>query len=755
MYIWDVHNNTVSNAQSITTNMSGKSIPLIADIDNDKELEILIQCAASDGNRSRCYKYNASTRTFTYLWGFAPDEDSYSTTATLFDFNQDGKNEVLLADQSRVRILNGSGKSHITGADTVAVYTMAAMVFGYGTCMQYPIIADVDDDGSAELIAIGTPGAAGASTQDGSLNLFKSSTAQPWAPARKVWNQYMYNAVHVNEDLTVPSAQLSPATAFPGKDGLNGTADDVRPFNNFLQQQTFLNTNGNPYFLLPDVLTTPTIVSSLVFGDSVSIKIGLINRGDAAIGSPIYVSLYKESIPQTFASPFFTDSAYIVIMPGDTDYVFVRIPDVTLFQPLGNIVVRLNDNGSLFPFQAECDTLNNTLTILNPAYHQLAKKSATLFLLPSSAQIAHNGAYSNPVATLHGEEIEYRISAVNAFAAAQTIEIRDTLPAYLHYLSGKSNISPVTDPPPTVGTPLREALYWSVVNVSSTDSAVVTFRATPQAGVCASQPMYINQAWVTVGGARVPTNSTYHQGAGITLVTFSAGFGGHIYNAVEQALDYGASPHSGVVVVPDEGYRFAGWSHTDYPSLRGETCRAQSGILLYETLIVFGDVSLNADFKPESYPIVYHLYGGENAGLNPATYTIETESVTLGMPEKAGDIFIGWTGSNGDEPQLLVTIPQGSTGERIYHANYLNSIPRKFIDVEPEKDETDRIWAAEDMLYVKTSKPGSIVRIYSPEGFLQRLQTILHRGETTIKLPGGLYIVTLNNGLGKKIMIND
>ena len=51
-YVWDVHNNTVSQPLTINTWFSGKSIPMIADIDNDGLLEILIQCAASSGGET-------------------------------------------------------------------------------------------------------------------------------------------------------------------------------------------------------------------------------------------------------------------------------------------------------------------------------------------------------------------------------------------------------------------------------------------------------------------------------------------------------------------------------------------------------------------------------------------------------------------------------------------------------------------------------------------------------------------------------
>jgi len=123
-------------------------------------------------------------------------------------------------------------------------------------------------------------------------------------------------------------------------------------------------------------------------------------------------------------------------------------------------------------------------------------------------------------------------------------------------------------------------------------------------------------------------------------------------------------------------------------------------------------------------------------------------------PEKEGDWFIGWTGSNGDVPQLTVVIPKGSTGERVYYANYLRS-GRMTGNLNPEDTGADKIWASKGVLYVKTSTPGSIVRIYSPEGILLRLQPILHSGQTTIQLPAGLYVVTLNNGIGTKAVIND
>ncbi len=72
----------------------------------------------------------------------------------------------------------------------------------------------------------------------------------------------------------------------------------------------------------------------------------------------------------------------------------------------------------------------------------------------------------------------------------------------------------------------------------------------------------------------------------------------------------------------------------------------------------------------ESYNIDYMLYGGLTDPENPKTYTNASETFTLVNPTKPGYSFSGWTGSNGDTPQMEVTIESGSTENRTYTANF-------------------------------------------------------------------------------------
>ena len=155
-YVWDVHNGQVSNPLSINTNRSGKSIPLIADIDNDGMLEMVLQSGASTNRQIQAYKYNANTQSFSLMWDMVPDEDTFSNSFSAFDFNQDGLLELIICDQSTLKIVNGSGKSHLTHNDTVPMYVLSSLPYSEVTIMQYPVIADVDADGSAEIVSVGS-----------------------------------------------------------------------------------------------------------------------------------------------------------------------------------------------------------------------------------------------------------------------------------------------------------------------------------------------------------------------------------------------------------------------------------------------------------------------------------------------------------------------------------------------------------------------------------------------------------------------
>ena len=107
-----------------------------------------------------------------------------------------------------------------------------------GTGIEYPVVADINGDGSAEIVVTGVIDQHfSIDIGYGAVHVF--GNPQNWGPARKVWNQYMYHVTNVNENLTIPTYCFNTATVFTGQDGTIR-----RPYNNFLQQAPYITQYG-------------------------------------------------------------------------------------------------------------------------------------------------------------------------------------------------------------------------------------------------------------------------------------------------------------------------------------------------------------------------------------------------------------------------------------------------------------------------------------------------------------------------------
>ena len=111
------------------------------------------------------------------------------------------------------------------------------------------------------------------------------------------------------------------------------------------------------------------------------------------------------------------------------------------------------------------------------------------------------------------------------------------------------------------------------------------------------------------------------------------------------------------------GYTFAGWTGTGLTE-QTTTVTIPSGST--------GNRSYVAHYTPIVYTITYSGLSTEEIATvnNPTSYTIEDNAITLANPTRDGYTFIGWTGSNGNVPQLNITINHGSTGNKEYTANF-------------------------------------------------------------------------------------
>ena len=118
-----------------------------------------------------------------------------------------------------------------------------------------------------------------------------------------------------------------------------------------------------------------------------------------------------------------------------------------------------------------------------------------------------------------------------------------------------------------------------------------------------------------------------------------------------------------------------------YEAVKGEEWKNSDGSKTYSQTTQYqasdlcdaknGDCTavLYVNWTPINYTITYKLNNG-TPGENPDSYNITSDDITLNNPTREGYNFTGWTGSNGETPEKIVTITKGSTGNKTYKANW-------------------------------------------------------------------------------------
>ncbi len=337
IWVWDPRNSSII-ASAIAGDIGG--VPFVGDISGDCSPEIGMTFV----NELRMYEYDG-TQQLKLLYSLPTTDGTGHTGITMFDFNQDGRQELVYRDETDLRILEGS-----TG-NTLASYPMIS-----GTGMEYPIIADVDNDGEAEILIHGND-------NDDFENLriycFESAGA-PWAPARSVWNQYGYHVTNVNDDLTIPRQPQNQAATLEGHENcLRPTCPT--PYNAFLAQATYRTQEGCVQFPAADLS-----IEILDYGctpDSLTVCMEVINVGSRPVTETVGIACYPDDPLATSAAPLATtvvnisDTAQV-----DTVCLSFAIPP----SGLDGLYATINDPGSVptpFSFPStniiECNYANN------------------------------------------------------------------------------------------------------------------------------------------------------------------------------------------------------------------------------------------------------------------------------------------------------------------------------------------------------------------------------------------------------------
>ncbi len=115
------------------------------------------------------------------------------------------------------------------------------------------------------------------------------------------------------------------------------------------------------------------------------------------------------------------------------------------------------------------------------------------------------------------------------------------------------------------------------------------------------------------------------------------------------------------------GYTFTGWSGDENTGLSGEN-NMNVTIPANST----GDRKYTAHWTKDTYKL--EITGIADSSY-PTSYDVDSDTITLTEPTRAGYTFTGWTGTDltGDNIKT-VTIAKGSTGDRSYTANWKKTV---------------------------------------------------------------------------------
>ena len=260
--------------------------PTIANFDNDPEPEIGV------AGRTRYTVYNLDG---TMVWSNTIQEFSSSRTgSSVFDFDGDGRAEVIYNDEVNLYVY-----SYVGTASAAVVWSTPNSTL---TAHEYPVVADVDNDGNAEIIVGANDFARGPGLQRG-LRVF-GDVQDNWVATRPIWNQHSYHITNVTPSGGIPYPE-TPSWLHTGTYRTN--------------QQ---GTGGGPALAAPDfVADGPRSIKRCP--GYIDLGVWVENRGAIRVAAGVTVGFY-DGPPSPQNPAFATASTSRALQPGEAELVSAR-----------------------------------------------------------------------------------------------------------------------------------------------------------------------------------------------------------------------------------------------------------------------------------------------------------------------------------------------------------------------------------------------------------------------------------------------
>jgi hypothetical protein len=170
--------------------------PTIADFDGDGLPEIGVAANST---------YTVFEDDGTVRWQASTTDGSSGVTgSSVFDFDGDGVAEVVYADEEHVWVFAGTdGTVRFESGNEHSSWTI----------LEYPVIADVDADGHAEIVVARNENPTQTRPQSYGIAVYGDAD-DAWLPGRQIWNQHAYHITNVEDDGTIPTTNAENWDSF-------------------------------------------------------------------------------------------------------------------------------------------------------------------------------------------------------------------------------------------------------------------------------------------------------------------------------------------------------------------------------------------------------------------------------------------------------------------------------------------------------------------------------------------------------------
>jgi subtilase family serine protease len=297
-------------------------IPTIADFDADGETEIGIK----GDNYYFIVDKNGVVERILPIPRLA---DSSRVAATVFDLNGDGGPEIIIYADKFLRIFDGKNGS------LVYEQLLGTTQRGY-FLYQSLVVADVDNDGRAELVVTGLDESVTGHVEQW-VKVFGARN-NDWQNTRRIWNQAGYHVTNVNDDDSVPRYETPSWLT-----------------NNSYHCNVATSTGPNPY-LAADLSASYLRLDLAGYPNSASVTARIGNGGAKTVPPGTKVSAY-DGDPANGGTLIGTAATTKTLESGQ--FEDVTIAWSTPAEGSHTITVMVDPDATV----PECDKANNTVSI--------------------------------------------------------------------------------------------------------------------------------------------------------------------------------------------------------------------------------------------------------------------------------------------------------------------------------------------------------------------------------------------------------